>query len=246
MTCRRTLLAVFALSLAASPCAFALASWTPVAASGKVASESRPVTAFTGIALSLPGKVDLVQGSPASVTVEADDNLLPEIATVVEDGKLQIRFHRNVNVVGKATLRVRVTAPRIDSLAVAGSGDISAGKLSGPSLSISVGGSGDVSIADLQVETLRVAIAGSGDVKAAGRAAELAAKIAGSGDLGAGHLDAKRATVSIAGSGDATLWARESLDVSIAGSGDVRYHGDPVLRKSVAGSGAVKRLGPAP
>ena len=246
MTHRRTLLAVLALALAAAPSAFALASGTPVVASGKVASESRPAPAFTGIALSLPAKVEVTQGSPASVTVEADDNLLPEIETVVEGDKLQIRFHRNLNVVGRSTLRVRVTAPRIESLAVAGSGDISAGKLSGPALSISVGGSGDVTVADVQVEALRVAIAGSGDVKAAGRAAELAAKIAGSGDLGAGRLDAKRATVSIAGSGDATLWARESLEVSIAGSGDVRYHGDPVVKRSVAGSGAVKRLGPAP
>lgn len=246
MTHRRTLLAVLALALAAAPSAFALASWTPVVASGKVASESRAAPAFTGIALSLPGKVELVQGSPASVTVEADDNLLPEIETVVEGGKLRIRFQRNLNVVGKATLRFKVSAPHIESIAVAGSGDVSAGRLSGAALSISVGGSGDVSVADVQVEALRVAIAGSGDVKAAGRAGELSAKISGSGDLGAGRLDAKRATVSIAGSGDAVLWARETLEVSIAGSGDVRYHGDPVVRKSIAGSGAVKRLGPAP
>lgn len=243
---RRTLLAVIALTLAATPSAFALAAWTPVVPSGKVASESRSVAAFTGIALSLPGKVEVVQGSPASVTVEADDNLLPEIETVVEDGKLRIRFHRSLTVAGKPTLRVKVTAPSVESLAVAGSGDISAGRIAGPALSISVGGSGDVSVADVQVEALRIAIAGSGDVKAAGRAAELAAKISGSGDLGAGRLDARRATVAVAGSGDATLWARESLEVSIAGSGDVRYHGDPVVRKSVAGSGTVKRLGPAP
>ncbi len=98
---RRIVLAVVALALAAAPSAFALAAWTPVVASGKVASESRPVPAFTGIALSLPGKVEVVQGSPASVTVEADDNLLPEIETVVEGGKLRIRFHRDLNVVGQ-------------------------------------------------------------------------------------------------------------------------------------------------
>ncbi|MDH5265248.1 MAG: DUF2807 domain-containing protein [Betaproteobacteria bacterium] len=243
---RRIVLAVVSLALAAAPSAFALADWTPVVASGKVASESRPVGDFTGIALSLPGKVEVVQGSPASVTVEADDNLLPEIETVVEASRLRIRFHRNLSVMGRSTLRVKVTAPNIESLAVAGSGDISAGKIAGAALSISVGGSGDVSVADVQVEALRVAIAGSGDVKAAGRATDLAAKIAGSGDLGAGRLEAKRATVSVAGSGDATLWARESLEVSVAGSGDVRYHGDPVVKKSVAGSGTVKRLGPAP
>lgn len=139
---RQIVLAVVALALAAAPSAFALAAWTPVVASGKVTRESRPVAAFTGIALSLPGKVEVVQGSPASVTVEADDNLLPEIETVVEDGKLRIRFRRDLNVSGKPTLRVNVTAQSIESLAVAGSGDV---RYHGdPAVRKSVAGSGTV------------------------------------------------------------------------------------------------------
>jgi hypothetical protein len=247
MKVRRAILAgLAALAFLASPAAFALFDATSIVASGKVGTETRSATGFTSIALSVPGKVELSQGSPASVTVEADDNLLPEIETVVEGGKLRIRFQRNVNIMGKPTLRLRITAPRIDALSISGSGEISTQALATPSLDLSVGGSGDMRLSGLDTETLKVAIAGSGDVKAAGRAAELVGKISGSGDIDAAQLDSRRVNLSIAGSGDATVRAREKLDVSIAGSGDVRYHGDPAITKRIAGSGEVKRLGPAP
>jgi hypothetical protein len=243
---RRAILAgLAALALLATPAANAQFGATTIVASGKVGTETRSATGFTSIALSLPGKVELRQGSPIAVTVEADDNLLPEIETVVDGGKLRIRFHRNLNVMGKATLRVKVTAPQIDALSIAGSGDISTQALATPALAVAVSGSGDMNLSGLETESLKVAISGSGDVKATGRATELAAKISGSGDIDAGGLESRRVTLSIAGSGDATVRAREKLDVSIAGSGDVRYHGDPAITKRIAGSGALKRLGPA-
>jgi hypothetical protein len=204
------------------------------------------VSGFTRIALSLPGKVELRQGSPESVTVEADDNLIGEIETVVERGTLHVRFKHSVNVSGLVRIRILVAAPKVESLAVAGSGDIVADSLASPSLSVSIAGSGDVKLGKLAGDSLKVSISGSGDFRAAGRVAELSAKIVGSGDVDAGRLAARRATVSIAGSGNATVWASESLEASIAGSGDVRYHGDPAVKKSVAGSGTVKRLGAAP
>lgn len=234
--------AAFAVPLSAA----ALPGATPVTASGKVVQETRPVSGFTGIALSLPGKVELRQGSPESATVEADDNLVGEIETVVERGTLHLRFKRPVHVSGRSTIRIMVTAPKLDSLAVAGSGDIVAESLASPSLSVSIAGSGDVKLGKLAGDTLKVSISGSGDFRAAGRVGELGAKIVGSGDVDAGKLAARRATVSIAGSGNATVWASESLEASIAGSGDVRYHGDPSVKKSVAGSGTVKRLGAVP
>jgi hypothetical protein len=219
---------------------------TKVVPSGKVATESREARAFTGVAVSIPATVVLRQGEPASVSVEADDNLLPEVETVVEGGTLKIRYKRNLDVPGRATLRVLVVSPTIESLSLAGSGDMLAESLRSKSLAISVAGSGDVRIAKLEADSLKASIAGSGDVKVAGKVATLSASIAGSGDLEAARLESARAKVSIAGSGDATLWVRESLDVSCVGSGDVRYVGDPVVKSSSVGSGSVTRLGPAP
>jgi hypothetical protein len=217
-----------------------------VVPSGKVASESRDARGFSGVAISVPGKVVVRQGEPTSVTLEADDNLLPEIETVVEDGSLKIRFKRKLNVSGRATIRLLVVTPTINSLAVAGSGDIVAEAVRSQALSVSVSGSGDVGIARLDAQSLKAAVAGSGDIKVAGRVADVSVSVAGSGDVRAERLESRRARVSIAGSGNVSLWAIESLDVTVAGSGDIRYYGDPALSKKVAGSGSLKRLGPAP
>ena len=233
------------LSLAAAGPALAFFD-TTVTPSVKVVTENREARDFTGISVSVPGTVVVRQGSPASVSVEADDNLLPEIETVVESGRLKIRFKRSLSISGGSTIRLLVTAPSIEALSVAGSGDILSESIRSVALDISVAGSGDVRIAKLEASSLKVSISGSGDVKAAGKAESVSVSIAGSGDVGAGRLEARRAKVSIAGSGDVSLWVSESLDVSSVGSGDVRYHGDPAVKKSSIGSGSVRRLGPAP
>jgi len=243
---RHALLAAAAasLALAAGP---ARALWdVKVSPSGKVATESRPAKGFSGIAMGIPGTLVVRQGEPAAVAIEADDNLLPEIETVVEQGVLKIRFKRKLDVSGRATIRLLVTNPVIDSLAVSGSGDVLSEAIRSGALDLAVSGSGDVRIAKVDAQSLKISIAGSGDVRVAGQAAEVTAKIAGSGDVEASKLESKRAKVSIAGSGDVSLWVKESLEVSIAGSGDVRYYGDPAVARKVAGSGSVTRRGPAP
>ena len=248
MTRRRTVCAAATLvaALLAPPAALALFDPIVLAPSGKVVAETRGAKGFAGIGLAIPGTVVLRQAPAESVTIEADDNLLPEIETVVEGGSLKIRFKRNLRVTGRPTIRILVSGPVFDSLSVSGSGDILAEALEAGALGVSIAGSGDVKIARLEAGTLKISIAGSGDVQVAGRADEMTAKIAGSGDIAAGTLDAKRASVSISGSGDVMLRVRDSLAVSIAGSGDVRYHGDPAVTKKIAGSGSLKRLGPAP
>jgi hypothetical protein len=247
MNRRSPLLASLAalLLLLAAGLAHAVLSST-IAPSGKVAQESRGVLGYTGIAVSVPGTIVVRQGDYAPIAIEADDNLLPEIETVVEGGILKVRFKRKLSVTGRATIRLLVTGPTIESLAVAGSGDIVAEALKSRALSISVAGSGDVKIARLDAQTLKASVAGSGDIKVAGRAAEVNLTVAGSGDVEADRLESRRARVSIAGSGDVSVWAQESLEATVAGSGDIRYYGDPSISKKVAGSGSLKRLGSAP
>ncbi len=244
---RRTILLASALlaAFAALP-AGALFGSTTIVASGKVITESRPATGFTGVEIAVPGMLVVRQGGPETVSIEADDNLMAEIETAVEGRSLRIRFKRKLHVTGRASIRILVTGPAFDSLSVSGSGDIVSEAISAPSLALAVAGSGDVRIAKVQAEALKVSIAGSGDVGVAGSAGELTARIAGAGDVQAGRLESRRVKISIAGSGDATVWARESLEVSIAGSGDIRYYGDPAVTKRVAGSGSLKGLGPAP
>ena len=232
-------------------CAAALATVTLPACAGLVGSgnstsEERNVSGYHGIGLSAPADVEIVQGTAEGATVTADDNVLPRLETVVENGILKIRLREGEGYTTHTKIRVVVRAKAMDHIAVAGSGDVHAKTLDTPQLKVSIAGSGDVSLPALATRLLAAHVSGSGDFSAAGRADAFEAHVAGSGDVKAMHLETDTADVSIAGSSDVSIWVKKSLKVSVAGSGDLRYYGDPDVRRSVVGSGDIKRLGASP
>ena len=217
-----------------------------ISGSGNIKTEVRSVSGFTGVSMSVPGKAEIIQAGSEGVSIETDDNILPLIETVIEDGKLKIRFKdRNMSVSTK-TLKLTINVKTLESLAVAGSGDLHAAKLQVAKLKASIAGAGDVRIDLLDADTLTLSIAGSGDFSAGGKANAVEGNIAGSGNVRIEKLAANNVKLSIAGSGDAKVWAKDTLTVSVAGSGDVAYYGDAKVTQSVVGSGSVKRLGSAP
>ena len=234
-----------------------LAAWSAIAApgwlggetvkgNGTVRKQARDLPHFTGLALGLPAQVELRIGSVERVEIEADENLLPLVETVVENGSLEIRAARKNLSLEPRTLRIVVHAKQVDSVAVGGSGAVAAEALRSPRLKLDIGGSGSISIQRADSESVATAVSGSGKVNIGGTVRKLDVSIAGSGDVRAAQLKADDVSVSIAGSGDATVWAANSLKVSVAGSGDVNYYGDPMVHTSVAGSGGAKRLGATP
>lgn len=218
-----------------------------VQGNGHVQRQARDVAHFSGLALSLPGNVEIKSGSAREgVTVEADDNLLPLIETVVEDGTLKIRAKRDAKLRTR-NIKVVVQARDIDRLALGGSGNIDADVVRGGRVRFDVGGAGSIKVHRIEGESVNVALGGSGDLKADdGSVHNLSVSIGGSGTVDLGHVRTGKATVTVAGSGDATLWVQDSLGLTVAGSGDVSYYGDPQVTRSVVGSGSVRRLGAAP
>lgn len=247
-----TFLAALALMPLLAPGA---AQASSVEGSGTVATESRTAAAFEAVAMS--GSFELVvrQGAQQSVQVQADDNLLPLLETVVESGRngntLQVRWKREAGWSGgwsndwnrvrpRSKVLVTVVVPTLNAVALSGSGDLRMETFSTPSFQLALSGSGDARLQGLSTEELSVRVSGSGDVSGQGSAKRVKISIAGSGDVRLGEMSADDVSVSIAGSGDAAVNARKALSVSIAGSGDVSYVGDPQVKSSVAGSGRVR------
>jgi hypothetical protein len=186
--------------------------------SGMAKTESRAVASFSKIELAGSPDVEVTIGPDASVAVSADDNILPIIETKVEGDTLRIGSKQSYNT--RLGVKVKITVPALDGVAVSGSGDIRATGLKAGDLEASVTGSGDVTLNGV-VDRLR-------------------GQITGSGDLRAGELGAKNVRVTVTGSGDATVRASEELDARVTGSGDVRYSGHPSqVRKSITGSGDI-------
>lgn len=239
---RNLLVSVALLALVGLPLA---AQAADAKGSGKVASETRTLPEFQAIELSGSMDLKIRQGTPQSVQVEADDNLLPLLETVVEgtgaDARLSIQWKRWQNIRTRAKVSVTVVMPKLNAASLKGSGDLQLEAFSTPALKLSISGAGDARIKDLSTEDLVVSLSGSGDVAGQGKAKRLKISIAGSGDVRLAELQSDEVRVNIAGSGDAAVNAQKILDVSIAGSGDVSYVGSPSVKSSVAGSGSVSK-----
>jgi hypothetical protein len=218
-----------------------------VRGNGTMRSQQRNVAGFTGVSVALAANVELSMGSTEGLQIEADENLLPLIETVVKDGTLEIRPVRNNLNLESRSIKVSVQAKKIEHLSIAASGSISADTLQSPRLDLDIGGSGSIAIREVRADKLGSAIGGSGSVKLGGGAAKsFSVAIGGSGNVEASGLQADAVDVSIGGSGDAKVWAQKSLRVAVAGSGNVQYWGDPAVSSTVVGSGRPRRMGPSP
>lgn len=218
-----------------------------VQGSGAIKKQTRNLAAFNGVALSVPGDMELRLGSSDSITIESDDNILPLIETVVENGTLKIQPNkRNLNLHTRH-MKIVLTARNIDHISVGGSGSVQSDALKAGKLKFNIGGSGSINIQGVEADDLSVSVGGSGDFKSnGGRARNLSVSIGGSGDVDLGRVQASDASVSVAGSGEAVVWVTNNLSTTIAGSGDVNYYGDPKVSRSVVGSGSTERLGASP
>ena len=246
---RALLLAACMLALPAVPALASPLDWisgNSIQGSGKLQKQARPVGAFHGVALNVPGNVELRIGNTDSVTIEGDDNILPLIETVVENGTLRIRPAKRNSNFRQTSLTIVIQARQVERISVGGSGSIHATGLRAEKLRFDVGGSGSINARDLDSRMVSVAIGGSGNFTASGKTEQLTSSIGGSGNIQAGKLAASDVQVSIGGSGAATVWAKDDLTISIGGSGEVNYYGDPRISRSMQRSSSIKRLGSAP
>jgi hypothetical protein len=214
--------------------------------SGVVSSETRDASGFRGVALAIEAKLELHQDGTEGLSVTGDDNVVPLVETVVEDGTLRVRWKKGNYSARYNDLAIVVHAKSIDSLAIAGSGEITAKALKTGKLRMSLAGSGRAAVDSLNADSANISIEGSGRVTAAGRIDSLDVSVAGSGALAAAKLESQKAKVAVAGSGRAILWATQALDASVLGSGTVRYYGKPRVHSAVAGSGTIRQMGEQP
>lgn len=200
------------------------------------------VSAFSGLTLAGPYDVVVMQGPRHAVRAEGEPRVLDRLTVRVEDGELWIGTRRegffNAGGAGKAV--VYVTVPKLESVAVGGSGDIRIDKIESRSFEGTIGGSGDLQIDALAARDAEFTIAGSGDLKVGGKVEKSQFKIAGSGDIDAEAFESRTTSISIAGSGSVAANASDSASISIVGSGDAVIKGTNKCSVSKLGSGKAK------
>jgi len=164
--------------------------------SGTMKTQVRQVETFTAIVLTDVESSYLVieRTGEESLSVTAEDNLLPMFTSTVQDGTLHLSVAPGNSFHGKRPT-YKVTVKDLRRLHFQGGVAIEASKLDGEKLSILVEG-GNLS----------------------GRVDDLTIEIQGAGMLSAGELKAKRAKVSVQGAGQVTVNASDELDGEVSGA----------------------------
>jgi hypothetical protein len=206
----RLALALLAVLLLVSACSVTKGS-------GQVVTETRMVGGFTKVELSGSGELTIEKTGTESLSVSAEDNLLPQLTSDVSGDTLTLGTKPNTSILPTKPITYSLTVKDLTGIAVSGSGS--------------------VRVSDLMTNSLTTKISGSGTITASGSVNDQDVDISGSGRYQAEQMTSKAVKAQISGSGTASVLATDLLDVKISGSGTLTYSGNPQVTQEISGSG---------
>jgi len=212
---------------------------------GNIMTETRNVHDFRAIDVSYPAQVLVKQGTKESLSIEAEDNLLPGLKTQVKNGVLEV-FYKTENgkhVNPTKTVKITIVVKDLTNVDFTSAGELVIEKLKTNDLSVSMSGAGNLKLDGIQTKMLSVNLSGAGSMSASGTSDDLDVTISGFGDFKGGDLHDKKARVDISGAGSATVWADNNLTADVSGAGSISYYGSASVTKQISGVGGVSHLG---
>ena len=193
-----------------------------IVGSGQVASESRAVSGFRGVAMSGAGRLLIDNNGSERLIITAENNILPHLRSIVAGTTLELGVASGIHITASRQILYEVSSRSLDEIRISGAGQAEAIGIDTPSL--------------------RIDLLGAANVAAFGQADRQEILISGAGRYEAFEVSSRVATVNVSGAGLVRLRVSDRLTTNISGAGTVEYYGDPVIQTS--GGGTVRRMGP--
>lgn len=234
--------------------------------SGNVITEAREVSNFEQVEVCCGMKLLLTQGDEEQLTLEADDNILPEVETFVRSGTLTVRFRRNFasfNLRLNRPVTVYLQMPTIHGVTISGGGSLETEKLEVDRVAFEFSGGSQGMIRNLQAESVDLVASGGSEVTVDTMAVgTLDLEVSGGGHAtvkggtvteqrvvasGGSHYDAsavegETATIEVSGGGEANVWVTEVLQVQASGGSQVAYKGNPTIDQELSGGSEIRSV----
>ncbi len=210
--------------------------------SGNIITETRTVLPFTFVHANTSINVDVKQGSETSVVVEADDNLIKYVETIVEGNELKIRL-KNVSIWNHSTIRVHVVSPKYTDFEATSSAEILGATTitSTDKISLKANSSGKIEM-QIDAPMLEADASSSADIIISGRTKDVKADASSSASLDLEKLLAETATAEASSSGNISLFASVKINAKANSSGDITYIGGATdVAKTENSSGTVTK-----
>ena len=189
--------------------------------SGVVKTETRSISGVSKVEFSGVGELAITQAPVESLTVSAEDNLLPLLTSTVSGDTLSLGVKSGSRIIPTKPIVFTLTVTQLSAVTLSGAGSINAVNISVPALDVTLSGAGQMTIS--------------------GSAPSQTALVSGVGSYNAKAFQTDATQVTISGTGSATVSASKTLDATVSGAGSVTYYGSPQVTQSVSGVGSIKQ-----
>jgi hypothetical protein len=180
-------------------------------------TDDRQVAPFTSVELAGANTVVIHVGSPRSVAITGDDNLVARVTTEVRDGRLIIDDTGDFTTT--APMRVVVSIPSMTEVVLSGAGTVGVDGVSG--------------------DRLDAQLTGTGTLTVIGSARRASAILRGTGTLDLHGLAASVGLARLDGTGTIEIDATSTLEADLTGTGTIVYGGSPTVTMRNTGEGEV-------
>lgn len=220
-------------------CAYGLGTGNVVKGSGILKTETVPVNNITALLFGGLGTVQIAQTGIETLTITAEDNILPQINAGMQGTTLNIHNQLDTTLQPTKPIIYVLTVKDLSAITLSGVGSITTAQFKTTNLSLSMSGAGNVGLSGLTVTQLSASLSGSGNVMLSGQAHSQDVTCSGVGSYDASSLASQTATMRLSGVGSAKVRVSDALDVTISGVGSLTYYGNPTVTKHITGVGSV-------
>lgn len=203
---------------ATTNCSFGNFSGVP--GSGNAKKETRSVSGFKRIEAGGAVNLSITLGGDFSVSVEADDNLLPLILTETSGDTLKISSKENFSP--KTKINVQITMPEITGLQISGASN--------------------AVVANVKGDEIDLKASGASKIKITGEAKSVKTDASGASTIDAESLSTENAEADSSGASTIIVAPTGDLNAKASGASSVYYTGEPKnIKQDISGASSIKK-----
>ena len=221
---------------------FALFLPSCVIGSGDISTEERVIKDFDSISASSGINLFAKEGMEPSITIEAEDNIIPLITTEVKNGHLEIGKKKFIiSFVNKKPINVYIEFTNLNEIEVSSGSSISIDYIETDKLKINLnsGSKADLNIIAEEIEIY----AGSGsiiDIKGQIKLQEI--QLNSGSSYNAEKLESQECIIELNSGSIARVSVRDRIDAEINSGSYLEYLGSPELILDISSGGNIKKI----
>lgn len=227
----RYVLGIFFLALLASACRYEHGS-------GNVISQQREVGEFSGVIVGGDFDVEITTGGSSRVVISADDNIIDDIHTKIDNGKLKITLKNGLNL-RKAHMKASISVPSLNLIKSSASARVKLVNQLRSDSKVTLKASSASSISgNIHAPTTDVESSSGASIEIGGETKKLYVAASSGASIRAFDLLSETTDAEASSGGSACVHASVKLDASASSGGTVKYRGNGsvTIRKSSGGS----------